>query len=152
MSVILESPLFEISPSSKEDRFGFTFRSECSCFLTPAPRFWTLLRQKWFQCGVERREDLLQFYSLFSFLLRVIFFHSFNIYINPLSRSDFIFLLTPNCTWKATATHDDCVVVGQQWCEAEFFGRLPPLLLAECGAVTIWHGWNSSALNRYKAM
>lgn len=95
-------------------------------------------------CGKTRFASVL----LSSLLLHGIFFHSFIIYINPLSRSDFIFLLTPNCTWKATATHDDCVVVGQEWCEDEFFGRLPPLLLA----VTIWHEWNSSSLNRYKAL
>lgn len=59
-------------------------------FLTPTERFWTSAQtEKSFHYALERRQALLQFYSLLSVLLHFIFFNSFHVYIHPLPLSEF---------------------------------------------------------------
>lgn len=46
--------------------------------------------------------------------------------------SDVFSLPPPNPTWKATATHDVCLVASQEWSKPEVFGRHLPFAHVQC--------------------
>lgn len=59
-------------------------------------------------------------------------------------------LSPPNPTWKATATHDVCLVASQEWSGVRFLNKHFPVLVAMYSVVSIWPGQNSWALRRCK--